>query len=117
METGRAGLCPRIRRGRPGAEAARDEDGRRSVARSGHPVAVDKLASPMSEKSDARAVPVDVSMRRPTLFGVPAMPILAAPLVVRRARVEEAGALAALLGRGFGAERWGGAGGGGGGCC
>src|SRR5438876_9240412 len=51
----------------------------------------------MSEKSDAPAVPVNVTMRRPTLFGAPAMPILAAPLVVRRAQVEEAGALAALL--------------------
>src|SRR5919199_1188956 len=60
----------------------------------------------MSEKSDALAVPVDVTMRRPTLFGVPAMPILAAPLVIRRAQVEEAGALAALLGRAFEAERW-----------
>ena len=60
----------------------------------------------MSEKSDARAVPVDVTMRRPTLFGVPAMPILAALLLVRRAHVEEAGALAALLGRAFAAERW-----------
>jgi hypothetical protein len=55
------------------------------------------VGSPMSETSDALAVPVDVMMRRPTLFGVPAMPILAAPLVVRRAQVEEAGALAALL--------------------
>lgn len=60
----------------------------------------------MSEKSDALAVPVNVMMRRPTLFGVPAMPILAASLVVRRAQVEEAGALAALLGRAFEAERW-----------
>src|SRR5262247_1543696 len=60
----------------------------------------------MSEKSDALTVPVDVTMRRPTLFGVPAMPILAAPLVVRRAQVEEAGALAALLGRAFAAEVW-----------
>jgi len=60
----------------------------------------------MNEKSDALAVPVDVIMRRPTLFGVPAMPILAAPLVVRRAQVEEAGALAALLGRAFPAESW-----------
>jgi mycothiol synthase len=60
----------------------------------------------MSEKSDALVVPVDVTMRRPTLFGVPAMPILAAPLVVRRAQVEEAGALAALLGRAFEAESW-----------
>ena len=60
----------------------------------------------MSEKSDARAVPVNVMMRRPTLVGVPAMPILAAPLLVRRAHVEEAGALAALLGRAFEAENW-----------
>src|SRR5215510_10256949 len=60
----------------------------------------------MSEQSDALAVPVDVTMRRPTLFGVPAMPMLAAPLVVRRAQVEEAGALAALLGRAFEAEVW-----------
>ena len=60
----------------------------------------------MSEKSDARAVPVNVMMRRPTLFGVPAMPILAAPLLVRRAQVEEAGALAALLGQAFAAETW-----------
>ena len=60
----------------------------------------------MSEKSDALAVPIDVTMRRPTLFGIPAMPILAAPLVVRRAQVEEAGALAALLGRAFEAESW-----------
>jgi hypothetical protein len=52
----------------------------------------------MSKKSDALGVPVDVTMRRPTLFGVPAMPILAAPLVVRRAQVEEAGALSGALG-------------------
>ena len=60
----------------------------------------------MSEKSDALAVPVDVTMRRPTLVGVPAMPILAAPLLVRRAHVEEAGALAARLGRAVEAETW-----------
>src|SRR5690606_14867229 len=60
----------------------------------------------MSEKSDALTAPVGVTMRRPTLFGVPAMPILAAPLVVRRAQVEEAGTLAALLGRAFEAEVW-----------
>jgi hypothetical protein len=60
----------------------------------------------MSEKSDALAVPVDVTMRRPTLSGVQAMPTLAAPLVVRRAQVEEAGALAAFLGRAFEAESW-----------
>ena len=60
----------------------------------------------MSEKSDARAVPVNVMMRRPTLSGVAAMPILAAPLLVRRAQVEEAGALAALLGRAYPTETW-----------
>src|SRR5919199_2738773 len=60
----------------------------------------------MSEKSDALAVPVAVTMRRPTLVGVPAMPMLAAPLVVRRAHVAEAGALAGLLGRAFAAEQW-----------
>ena len=60
----------------------------------------------MSEKSDALAVPVDVTMRRPTLSGVPAMPILAAPLLVRRAQMEEAGALAALLGRAYPTETW-----------
>jgi hypothetical protein len=60
----------------------------------------------MSEESDARAVPINVMMRRPTLFGVPAMPILAAPLLVRRAHVEEAGALAALLGRAYPTETW-----------
>src|SRR5262245_4020838 len=49
---------------------------------------------------------VDVTIRRPTLFGVPAMPILSAPLVVRRAQVEEAGAWAALLGHAFEPERW-----------
>jgi GNAT superfamily N-acetyltransferase len=60
----------------------------------------------MSEKSDARAMPVNVLMRRPTLFGLPAMPIPAAPLVVRRAQVDEAGALASLLGRAYPTETW-----------
>lgn len=60
----------------------------------------------MLEQPDARAVPVNVMMRRPTLDDVPAMPILAAPLLVRRAHVAEAGALAALLGRAFAAETW-----------
>jgi GNAT superfamily N-acetyltransferase len=60
----------------------------------------------VSDTSDLGAVPVNVVMRRPTLRGVPAMPMLAAPLVVRRAHVAEAGALAALLGRAFEAECW-----------
>jgi GNAT superfamily N-acetyltransferase len=60
----------------------------------------------MCEQSDALTVPVNVMMRRPTLIGLPAMPSLAAPLLIRRARVEEAGALAALLGQAFPAETW-----------
>ena len=60
----------------------------------------------MPEQSDARAVPVNVMMRRPTLVGIPAPPILAAPLLVRRAHVTEAGALAALLGQAFETETW-----------
>jgi len=60
----------------------------------------------MNESSDALAVPIAVAMRRPTLLGVPAMPILAAPLIVRRAQVEEAGPLAALLGRAYPTETW-----------
>ena len=60
----------------------------------------------MTEKSDVLELPTDVTMRRPTLFAVPAMPILPAPLLVRRAQVEEAGELASLLGRAFEGERW-----------
>jgi GNAT superfamily N-acetyltransferase len=60
----------------------------------------------MLENFDALAVPIAVAMRRPELQGVPAMPILTASRSVRRAHVEEAGALAALLGRAFAAERW-----------
>src|ERR687886_2404134 len=60
----------------------------------------------MNERSDARAVPIAVAMRRPTLVGVPAMPTLAASLIVRRARVEEAGPLATLLGRAYPTETW-----------
>lgn len=60
----------------------------------------------MSEKAAALAAPIDVTMRRPTLFAVPAAPLLAGPPIVRRAQVAEAGALAALLGRAFEAEYW-----------
>jgi GNAT superfamily N-acetyltransferase len=60
----------------------------------------------MSEKTDALTVPVNVLMRRPTLVGLPPMPMLPAPLLVRRALVEDAGALAALLGHAFEAETW-----------
>src|SRR5215211_2777871 len=45
-------------------------------------------------------------MRRRTRVGVPAMPMLPPPLVVRRAHVEESGGLAALLGQAFADEVW-----------
>ncbi len=60
----------------------------------------------MNESSDALAVPIAVAMRRSTLFGVPAMPILTASLIVRRAQVAEAEPLAALLGRAYPTETW-----------
>jgi mycothiol synthase len=56
--------------------------------------------------SGVRQLANNVMMRRPTLSGVPAVPILAAPLLVRRAHAEEAGALAALLGRAYPTETW-----------
>jgi GNAT superfamily N-acetyltransferase len=60
----------------------------------------------MNERSDALAGPIAVAMWRPTLHGVPAMPILPASLMVRRAHVEEAALLAALLGRAYPTETW-----------
>ena len=60
----------------------------------------------MSEKADSFAVPVNVVMRRATLVGLPVLPKLASPLIVRRAQVEDSGALAALLGQAFADEHW-----------
>jgi mycothiol synthase len=60
----------------------------------------------MNESSGALAVPITVAMRRPTLHGVPAMPILASSLILRRAQMEESGPLAALLGRAYPTETW-----------
>jgi GNAT superfamily N-acetyltransferase len=60
----------------------------------------------MGEKSEAREVPVNVWMWRPTLDGLPPLPILPPPLVLRRAHVAEAGGLAALLGQAFEGEIW-----------
>lgn len=51
-------------------------------------------------------MPAEVTMRRPTLAGVPPLPQVAAPLEVRRARVEDAGALAAVLGAALEGETW-----------
>ena len=64
------------------------------------------LARPMSEGARGRDVPVDVTMRRRTLVGVPAMPQVGEALEVRRARVEDARALASLLGSAFTDETW-----------
>jgi hypothetical protein len=57
----------------------------------------------MSE--EASDVPVDVTMRRRTLVGVPAMPQLGQALEVRCARVEDARELASLLGSASEARR------------
>lgn len=60
----------------------------------------------MKGRSDALAIPIAVAMRRPTLLGVPTMSIPTASLIVRRAQVEEAEPLAALLGRAYPTETW-----------
>src|SRR5262249_10755359 len=60
----------------------------------------------MSEGARGQDVPVDVTMRRRTLVGVPAMPQVGEALEVRRARVEDSRALASLLGSAFEGETW-----------
>jgi len=60
----------------------------------------------MTEEPAHLDAPVDLAMRRPTLEGVPARPTLAAPLALRGARVADAAALAALLGRAYEGEVW-----------
>jgi GNAT superfamily N-acetyltransferase len=60
----------------------------------------------MTEESTENALPVDITMRRPTLAGIPTMPRLEAPLVVGSARVDEAAELARLLGRAYEGETW-----------
>lgn len=45
-------------------------------------------------------------MRRPTSLDIPAVSSIPASLVVRRANIEEAGALAELLGRAYPSEIW-----------
>ena len=47
-----------------------------------------------------------VAMRRPRLDDLPPVPPLPATMVLRRARVEDAAALATLLGRAYASERW-----------
>jgi len=51
-------------------------------------------------------VPADVTMWRRALSGIPPMPEVGASLEVRRARAEDAGALAAVLGAAFEGETW-----------
>src|SRR5262249_42820278 len=60
----------------------------------------------MSEEARGHDVPVDVTMRRRTLVGVSAMPKVGELLEVRRARVEDADALASLLGSALDGETW-----------
>ena len=60
----------------------------------------------MNAPSDALPMRTALVMWRPTLLDLPPMPILTAPLLIRRARVEEAGLLAALLGRAYPNETW-----------
>ena len=57
----------------------------------------------MSGAHSARNV---VAMRRPTLVDLPPMPSLPASMILRKARVEDAAALATLLGRAYASERW-----------
>ena len=49
---------------------------------------------------------MNVTMRRPTLAGIPAIPRLAAPLALRCAHVGDTAALARLLGRAYAGEVW-----------
>ena len=60
----------------------------------------------MTEELKDHGAAVAVTMRRPTLAGVPGIPTLAAPLALRGARADDAAALATLLGRTFEAEVW-----------
>jgi len=60
----------------------------------------------MTQQLSGNGAPVDVTMRRPTLDGVPAIPRLAAPLELRGARVDDAAALATLLRRAYEGEVW-----------
>lgn len=60
----------------------------------------------MNESSNTSAGLIAVAMQRPTLLGVPTMPVLPAPLLLRRAQRVEAAVLAALLGRAYPAETW-----------
>src|SRR5262245_35842751 len=64
------------------------------------------VSRPMSDEARGQDVPVDVTMRRRTLVGVPAMPQVGEALEVRHARVEDACALASLLGSAFEGETW-----------
>ena len=76
------------------------------VQGSATPLNADPLASPMTEELKDHGAPVEVTMRRPSLVGVPALPTLAAPLALRGARVDDAAALATLLGRAYEGEVW-----------
>jgi len=57
-------------------------------------------------RSDSHAVPVGVTMRHSRISSVQAKVVLTRSLVIRKARVKEAGELAALLGGAFEGEHW-----------
>lgn len=98
-------LAPRAHLDADSARVIRIEVGRAAVkVHIPRLLASDELLG--SEQSNVLTSPVDVTMRRPTLGGVAALPLMPAPLLVRRTYLEEAGALAALLGRAFESERW-----------
>lgn len=60
----------------------------------------------LRNKPSASLVPTEVKMRRPADLGVPTKPIIQAPLIVRRASIDDAGALAEMLGRAYPSEKW-----------
>jgi mycothiol synthase len=64
------------------------------------------LVGPRSKEPSGNDVPANVTMRRRTLSGVPPMPWVEAPLEVRRARAEDAGALASVLASALEGETW-----------
>ena len=51
-------------------------------------------------------MPTEVKIRRSTHLDVPANPIIHAPLIIRRASIEDAAALAGMLGRAYPTESW-----------
>lgn len=47
-----------------------------------------------------------ITLRRPTIDGIPSTPDLPAPIVIRRAQIDETEEVSALLGRAYPTENW-----------